>query len=1351
MMELDLAGQLCSKAEPNEKANAFLKLWGWAWLVIVAVTIMMTPFGARAQMAGTGAISGTVTDASGAVIPNATVTAIAVDTNVKTVRSSTGAGDYNITPLTPGVYTVIVTAPGFEKFVQENVTVDALTTVAVNIKLAVGATSQTVTVTSAPPVLETTDATIGAVMDNQMYSSLPLLMGASGNADQRRATDFAYLMPGVQNTYAASSTSNPTSASGAVNGGNPNGGTSEIYIDGVNLPEADGIGDPRFMWTAFGVDAIDQFQVQTFGFSTQYAGQGVQNYSIKQGTNQIHGSIYEYIRNTELDAWKPNAKTPTLTGAPVPTGGVCSSAALSASTSWCALGGIKSKEIMNEVGMAISGPIIKNKLFMFYNYGQYRNQNGPSPKLQTIPTAPMLGYSATGAALGYADYSGYAVYNGKAGCQIGSTSNYCYDIYDPGTQTVPNCSGANCQRTVFSNDQIPAARISAAAAYINKYMLPYEAITNQALYSNNIVTGYNSGLSNWYQSGRLDFDQSDKNQISLIIAFGRQASTGPNASGAANALGPPFNSSQSYTPKTNVDILKDTWTINAHLVNQASVAYGRYKSLSVTPSDSPQYAASQTGLLNTPVGQASYFPGIAFSGGADAPTTEANYDENQKVNNTYTAADNVQWQHGRHSVTVGGQVVEVQFNYIKNLTYSSPMTYTFAAAQTEGYSSTGSALTTGSSYASYMLGAVSSSSVSVGLPGFGSRWLDPSFWGQDDYKVTSKLTMNIGMRWDIFPSIHETHDLFTWLNPIGANTNSGNLGTLEFAGSGTGNYYSGVHNPASAWYKNLAPRLGVAYAVNSKTVIRASYGLNFARGDWTSGSQSGTPSSTGLAPSASAAGGLSNAPSFYWDGTQCKNGVAQDGFTLCGWTGSIAPPSSVLPSGATMAEFGAVETATLKNANNATITYFDPYLGSRTPEYLNWTFGVERQITRDMTVSVSYVGSEGHFLSVSNAMYTRNNKLPESIAALAGYTLTSSGGSTQAPCSGATCLYPVLTQKSSTQSLETAYLAMAQTDGFTPPNPFASAANFYDGNAVYQYYLNFPQYSAVSDTTSFVGNENWNALEISVRQRPSHGLNWMFNYTYSKSIDDLGTFRVYDNTRLDRALSTASQPQNITSTVVYQLPLGRGHMWGDNWLYREVASDWTISGIGLAHSGLPVLVTGSGCGGSSILNTCMPNVVSGQAGRQYTYGKTSTGTKVNWDPSSSNYIGLQQYINPAAFTVNIAGTCAATGTGAYQTYTGQAYNICNGPALYVPGNAPRTAALNSWAQRYMDADLALRRTFPIYREWKLAFELDMTNIANHVVYPAPSASVSSTPASFGTITGVSNYPRDVQGALRISW
>jgi hypothetical protein len=203
-----------------------------------------------------------------------------------------------------------------------------------------------------------------------------------------------------------------------------------------------------------------------------------------------------------------------------------------------------------------------------------------------------------------------------------------------------------------------------------------------------------------------------------------------------------------------------------------------------------------------------------------------------------------------------------------------------------------------------------------------------------------------------------------------------------------------------------------------------------------------------------------------------------------------------------------------------------------------------------------------------------------------------------------------------------------------------------------------------------------------------------------------------------------------------------------------------------------VEVIGSGCGGSSILNTCMPNIVAGQTGRQNSYGKTPGGTKANWDPSSANYIGNVQYVNPLAFDVNVAGTTGSSGN--YGTYSGasteavggEAYSVGVGPADYVPGNAPRVAPLGMFGQHWVNLDMALRRTFPIYHEWKAQFELDMANVANHVVYGLPGQ-VTTNPDShttvqsgvtngvvnptFGTISQVDNTPREVQGSLRISF
>jgi Carboxypeptidase regulatory-like domain len=1346
---------VCSTTAGGSSLSSFrLPILSSLALFLIA---LLAPTGANAQMAGYGAISGTVTDASGAVIGTATVTATLVSQNASTTRSTTGVGDYNITPLTPGVYTVTVSAKGFQTFVQQNVTVNALQTVPLNIKLAIGTAEQTVTVNTAPPVLETTDATLGAVMDNQMYSSLPLLMGAGGNADQRRATDFAVLMPGVQNTYAASSSNNSTDASGGVNGSNPAGGTVDIYIDGIDLPSPFGVGDPRPTWTAIGMDSIDQFQVQTIGYSAQYAGQGVQNYSIKQGTNQIHGSLYEYLRNTVLDAWPTNNKNvPTVVGLP-PAGAKCSSASLTSSTSWCALGGVKPEEIMNEFGIVLSGPIIKNKLFLFYNYGQYRYQKGALPSVQTLPTYDMMGYDSSGNPAAYADYTGFQA----AQVASGKTPQ---GIYDPASQIGTTSGEANCQndctRTEFANNQIPSSRFSQAAAYINKYLLPIEPTVNQSQYFNNVAYGTKAGLSNWYQTGRLDYNINPRHQISLIVAFGRQASTGLNSGGT---LPPPFNTSQTYHPVTNVDIFKETWTISPHMVNQFAAGVDRYKSVSTTPDMASIYSTTNTGILNMPAGQASFFPQIKWSG-TNVPGTWAGYSWNSKSGANFTVVDNLQWELGRHSLTLGGQYLDTEYNLISPTTYSSPMSFTFSGAQTSGYSGGKGIANSGAGYASYMLGAVNTSSVTVGVPELSPRWYDPSFWGQDNYKVTSKLTLNLGLRWDIWTPIVEKNNQFTWLNPTATNPVTGNLGTFAAAGgSSSDGWHTGVRNLSGTWWKNIAPRFGVAYAVNNKTVLRASYGLTFARGNWVSDQgQHGSPSTAGLNPAASEAPTVAaNQPAFYWDGTACGTasggngaGLSADTITPCGWTGSLAAPSSTLPSGVSMAGYGAVETNTAKGKNGVSLSYWDPHYGGRSPEYENWSFGLERQITNDMSISVSYVGSEGHFIQPSGSIGAYpNNKLPESYAAMAGYSLASATGTTYSACSGATCQYTLLTQK---LSVAPTAIAQAQGFGFTPQNPYSagSGQTYYTNNVVSGYFSPFPQFSGVGTATNFVGNENYNALQVVARQRPAHGFNWMVAYTWSKSIDDLGTFRTYDNPRLDRSLSAADQPQSLTITAVYQLPVGKGHMFGENLLYRAIASDWTVSGISTLRSGLPLVVTGSGCGGSSILNTCMPNLVQGQAGRQYSIGKTASGQPVSFNSSSANYIGTINYVNPGAFTVNQAGNPVGSSTDAYGTTDGQAINVGGGPVDYVPGNVTRVAPLGMFAQKNVDVDMALKRSFPIYHEWNLSLEADMANIANHATYGVPSCNVTKgSTASFCTVTKMAPgyQPRQLQVSGRISW
>jgi hypothetical protein len=260
----------------------------------------------------------------------------------------------------------------------------------------------------------------------------------------------------------------------------------------------------------------------------------------------------------------------------------------------------------------------------------------------------------------------------------------------------------------------------------------------------------------------------------------------------------------------------------------------------------------------------------------------------------------------------------------------------------------------------------------------------------------------------------------------------------------------------------------------------------------------------------------------------------------------------------------------------------------------------------------------------------------------------------------------------------------------------------------------------------------------------------MINYTYSKSIDDVGTFRQYDNPRLDRSLSTTDQPQNLNMSGVYQLPFGKGRMGGDNRIVSGLAGGWSLGTIFTYNSGSPIVFTGSGCGGSSILGTCMPFVVPGKSSRiNGSYGHAAGYT------TATTYTKAQ-YLDPAAFLVH--GSCASAPSGttptscpSYGTTTGQLTYVGNGPDLYVPGNASRVAALNTWSMSRYNLDFNVKRTFGVWENLKLQFEADVLNATNHPVFGAPTAVVNGS--GFGNITGMAGAynPRYVQLAARLNW
>jgi hypothetical protein len=901
-------------------------LWKVTWAA--AILAFVCTFSAAGQLAGKGAIAGTVTDNTGAVIPSAVVSTTNTATGITTTAQTTATGDYTFSNLDPGIYSLTATAPGFEKLVQQNIHVNALETQTYNAVLTVGVTTTSVTVTTEPPQLETSNATLGATMEQETYAKLPIEMGAYGSPDQRRATDFVYLMLGVQGNE---TNGNATTNTGVVNGSGSRGAVSDVYIDGIPFVRAGGNGDPRYVWTAISVDAVDQFQLQTSGYSAVYEGQGVMNYSVKQGTAQQHGAVYEFFRNTALDTWVFLRSNSPVTGLPV-----------------------KPVEHSNEYGINLGGPLIpvgslKHKLFYFTNYNGFRYTSA-TPTPITFPTVAQQN----------GDFSAFLalskpipIYDplSQTTCTAHSTDGPCrYQFgYGPSGTSGP----AGNPMLIGTPNVIPSTEFSQVALKMQSFMSPALKSQISPALQNNYVAPNPTGLVNWSTTSRIDYLLTSKDTLTVLGSVGRQASSVPvGQTTSGRNVGPvPYNYGQAYAPKTAVWTVEETHVFSPNLLNQFKWGYARYNGPTFNPDDASAYAATAMGLSGLPGGQASsMFPIVTFAG-TDAPTNWNGATENLTLAENYTMLDNVQWNTGRHSFTFGGQVAWLEYNVVNATNGSTPITLATAVTETAGINPSSNSAPkyvattgTGLAYASFLVGEIDKGSFTQYLQQeFGARFRAISPYAQDTWKVTSKLTLDLGLRYDYFPTVTEVHNAESFFNPSQTNPVTGTNGALDFTGhiAGTCNCSTPVNN----YYKNFGPRVGVAYALGSKTVIRSSYGVMFTHGN----AVGGLNTSIGTL-------GFSAAPSF------SSNGSLLSTIPLHGSNGAI--PSCTGAAGVSSGPAYGTGYTTISGYTGtpSSTQYDDPYYGGRAPEYLNWTFGIQRQITNPMTLTVSYVGSEGHFL-----------------------------------------------------------------------------------------------------------------------------------------------------------------------------------------------------------------------------------------------------------------------------------------------------------------------------------------------------------------------------------------------------
>jgi hypothetical protein len=1304
--------------------------------LLVCAGLLWAP--AMAQTGGNGAISGSVTDPTGALVPYASVVARNNDTGVETKRTSSSDGLYNVSPLIPGTYTLTVTASGFTTFQQENLTVYALSNLGVNVALKTGSQAETVTVSSAPPALETTNATLGGTIDNNLILKLPIIFTG---LQQRDITQFSNLLPGAQVP--------PGGRSSIIGGTGQRLG--ELYVDGLPITTQSQQADNRPVFNIIPLEAIDQVNVVTSGFSAEYQGAGLENYNLMAGGNQYHGAVFGYFRNTIFDAWSFSSK---------PGGG--NKKQIVQNGQLVTVAGDKPAENQNEVGFSVGGPVKvpflfnwHDKLFFFAAYDKFHSHQGVNPSATTVPTLLMR--------------------QGDFTELLGSAAN----LFDPTTTT---CAGNVCTRKPFqgiknglpTNNVIPVSFISPISQYQQSFLPdPNSPGTNNGT-ANNYLGGVPQGFDNWLYSGRIDYTISDRQTLSGVITGGNRHAV-PYTSGGAAPLPVPYYASTISIVGGHWADLQHTFTFTPHLINQFKFGFMNFggppvENIVGSMKDS-KYALKASGITGLPAGQASDNAANTIFTGANPPagtsTTTSfgwvgNTPTTTNVSETFTLVDNVQWLKGKHSMNIGGQYQRLENNASTADGPSTPTSLTWGTNETANIvqdPKTGANIydsTKGYSYASYIIGAVNNSSVTLQpFSLVGGRFRPFAFYYQDDYKVLPKLTLNLGVRWDYLPTYTEDQDRWSFLNPNIANPITGNPGALQFAGNHGGAGVScNCRTPVNTYYKNFGPRLGFAYSADDKTVFRGGWGVLFSHAGGTGGA-GGAGTGTGQAgfntaislpdfaagPNAAPAFWLNNNPAFPAQFRNAKYGGPT--YTLP----SPAPISAVTQAQGTGfyvcsgQSYAPCNGATSGSAGTGTgIAFPDPYLGGRAPQFIFWNFGMQREIINGITVTVNYVGSQSHFLAgAGNIRGLQSGQLDPKYLVL--------GGNLSKPATQA--------------NINAAQAA----SGLTLPVPYPGyiAAAAVNSSATIAHMLTWmPQYSGTTDSWGDIANSNYNAFQLSVAARQWHGLTMNINYTYSKNIDDAGTARsgwaipasatldgrAWAQNRIDRGLSANSQPQNLSLYGVYSLPFGKGKIGGEHFVVRALLGGWDFSNIFQYTSGLPLAIVAT-CGNTQNVGQgqCMPdanpNFIGKNPRQNGGWGDGITAATLGSKAYLVGSIGNQASGAGGGSTSTSVIPCA-TSTGPY----------CNS-GDYKIGNLTRMAPYGLRGMGVYRLTSALRKTFDITERAKFIFGVDCQNVTNHTTFGNNAANnqigVNVDNSTFGTVAGASGDPRAFQFSGRFTF
>jgi len=1145
-----------------ERRGFFLHILFLALVVPAVFFLTSAPLHAQAD---TGSIQGTIRDQSGAVFPGAKVILTNEGTNLTITVTAGGDGSYIFSPIKIGIYAVSGEAPGFAKAVQSHITLNLQQQLVVDLTLKPGAVTQTIEVTAAPPALQTQNASVGQVVNARAVNNLPL--------NGRNFTFLAQLAAGV-NTPEADTRGNAMSGAFSANGLRP--AQNNYLLDGIdnNSNTVDFLNGTNFVVLP-PLDAIQEFKVQTSDYSAQFgrAGGAILNATIKSGTNNFHGTAWEYVRNDLLDAadWFEDA------------------------------GQVHKGEYrQNQFGATIGGPIFKNKVFFFADYEGVRKRQG-TVFTSTVPTMAERNS-------GYTDLS--AIVNGQKGTQTddlgrvfpvgtifdpATTRAVTKGALDPVTNMTATTTGyvrdpfSTCPITTTTYtlacglNQLPPGRLDQNAI---KLLNLFPSPTNGNLYSNYADSPVGNQHSNAFDV-RMDFNKGDKNQIFARFSYvdNPQYIPGPFVGitdGGAFQQG--IQTANSVAP-----VASWTHTFSPTSVNEARLGYSRIGTSRTGPVPSQFGIPAQYGIQDIP--QESLNGGLPAFGIGNYTTLGSNaFLPSQEVSETTQVTDNFTKTYGKHTFKMGIEYQRVRYSTLQP-------SWSHGQFDFNGqYTDLPYGQTDDTGVAQFLVTPLATSTVTGGVPYEGgadqiyasniARTDDgKNYWGayfEDDWKVSSKLTLNLGLRWDYFgqtferfgaqanfipgingaaaqyliPSKRKTDVLSPSFLALTAN-DSYTSGGVTNPGVPINIVYSDNPSLGVSQKTNFGPRVGFAYQWTPKLVMRGGYGMfydGFENRGYSPNIGENYPFQYSFTPGATNNVTPLNAATFKtFTGTACQNYFPfEAGFSCTPLTPTVIGASGLSLEG-------------------IQYNYLTPYTQG-------WNLTFQYELARDTTVTLAYVGNNTHHIEVFPGSNHVNQILPVS-------------------------------------------------------------------GVVSQLYVPYPNFAQGASYAATEGSSYYHSLQTSFEKHYSQGLTFLATYTYGRSRSDAGDLLnggVGEGFRAPTMAGFGIQGdyrdadydmRNVFHfSGGYELPFGPGKHFLTNaaGVEKQILGGWSMQWIATIEGGQPITI---GCIDSTTGNLgCTAFIVP---------GVNRHGSMTN--PFTSNN-GTSAFLNAAAFTQPCQpGTSTPTG------------------------------------------------------------------------------------------------------------